>query len=167
MLIELRDDAANRTFDDLAVVDGVDVLATNPVDDLGDERRGFDGGVDGNTHFRAGAERRPGHAAEREAESQDDARKEHEDTAESQCHSLLFFIHPKDATHLSKGREARATVGVMSRRASAPGRDPRMRIHGLAVMAQLEVQARPRLPARIADLRDRLAGLDPIAGLLE
>jgi hypothetical protein len=34
-------------------------------------------------------------------------------------------------------------------------------------MTQLEVQARPRLPARVPDLRDRLAGLDPIAGLLE
>src|SRR6185503_9785228 len=53
----------------------------------------------------------------------------------------------------------------------SPGRGalghPGVRIDGLALEADLEVQARARLSAGISDLRDRLAGLDPVAGFFE
>ena len=46
MLVEIGDDAADRGFDDLPVVDAVDVLAPHAVDDLGDERGGLDRGIE-------------------------------------------------------------------------------------------------------------------------
>src|SRR5688572_8562373 len=46
-------------------------------------------------------------------------------------------------------------------------RHPGVRIDGLAVRTDLEIQAGMRLPTRVANLRDRLAGLDPVAGFLE
>src|SRR6187455_115450 len=46
-------------------------------------------------------------------------------------------------------------------------RHPGVRIDGLAVRADLEVQAGPRLPARVTDLRNRLARLDPVTRFLE
>src|SRR5688572_12481902 len=72
---------------------------------------------------------------------------------------------------LSQGRRANANAFGYVAHAPSPGRgalgNPRARIDGLAVEPNLEVQGRPRLPARVADLRDRLAGRDPVAGLLE
>jgi 3-hydroxybutyryl-CoA dehydrogenase len=42
-----------------------------------------------------------------------------------------------------------------------------MRVDGLAVVANLEVQACAGLPAGVTDLRNRLAGLDPVARFFE
>src|SRR5688572_30986323 len=72
---------------------------------------------------------------------------------------------------LSQGPLLLATPFRYVTHAPSPGRwalgDPWVRVDGLAVQADLEVQAGSRLAAAIADLRDRLAGLDPIAGFLE
>ena len=75
MRVELADDAADRTLDDLLVVDDVDILAAHTVDDLGHQRGGLDRRVErGRWRFRASRESRPSRAADREAEAEHDAR---------------------------------------------------------------------------------------------
>src|SRR6478672_4776550 len=45
--------------------------------------------------------------------------------------------------------------------------DPFVRVHGLAFRADLEIERGTCLTARVADLCDRLAGRDGVAGLLQ
>src|SRR5690606_15765994 len=68
----------------------------------------------------------------------------------------------------SKARESRPFRHYVRR--STPfgaSRNPLMRVHRLAVLANLEIERRRGLPAAVADLADRLAGRDPVAGFLQ
>src|SRR5262245_782914 len=80
-------------------------------------------------------------------------------------------LRPKRRLHLITGfraaRNAFRYVMNSPSRGCGPLRHPGVRINGLPVHANLEVQAGPRLPARITDLRNRLARIDPIAGFFE
>jgi hypothetical protein len=68
------------------------------------------------------------------------------------------LVWPRDTGRLLDVWEAASSLSDLGRAAH-----PLMRVDGLALMAQLEIQGRLLLPARVANLCDDLSGLDPVS----
>ena len=130
MLIEIRDDPADRGFDDALVVDGIDVLAPHAVDDLGDERSGFDRWIErGRRGFGSPREGSPDRASQCQPKPEHDAGEQHDYAAESQGHLLLLAFPRRPAATLARACRREATAERYVSRGTSPARR-RLAIHG-------------------------------------